>query len=353
MAVVKSEKQKPNTENPSFKDIVGQDHPLSFLKNALSIGQLPHAFLFLGIDGIGKTSTAMALAQALNCEQRGPDQDACGQCRSCRRFAGGNHPDFQVISPDSESAQPQIKIEQIRELRRQLGFRPLAGQWRVVLVKPAEAMNEPAANALLKTLEEPPQGNLLILTAVSEANLLPTIVSRCRKLTFAPLPPALVVLELIRRRGLDEPQARLAAAITCGSLGQALQLELAELLEQRDQAVAVLAKLQGGTASEILDWAAASSKKNPGLERFFQLAYLWYRDLLALQCGAPAAGLVNQDRLEVLTRDLQGNTPEAIFSRIDALSQARRHLRGNLNVELTLDRLGFQLRQFEGEFLRK
>ncbi|OPX19691.1 MAG: DNA polymerase III subunit delta' [Desulfobacca sp. 4484_104] len=328
-----------------FREILGQERPLNFLKTALRTGQIPHAYLFLGGKGVGKASTAQALAQALNCEQRLADQEACGQCASCRRFAGGNHPDFLVLSPLVDRVGAQIKIEQIRDLRRQLEFPPLAGPWRVTLIKPAEALNEPAANALLKTLEEPPSGNLIILTATTEHDLLPTIVSRCRRLAFLPLPPALVIQELIKRRGLGQTQASLVAALSGGSLGQALEAEFQDLVAQRDQAVAALEKLPQGTTAEILDWATAWTQKTADLENFLLLVRLWYRDLLALHFKVPRAILANQDRLEELTQ-AQTRIPAALLlQRLEALNRAQRQLRANLNVELTLDILGMQLQR--------
>ena len=171
-----------------------------------------------GAAGVGKASVARALAAALNCTQPAADGDACGACPSCRRLAAGTHPDFLVISPEESKA--QIGIEKIRELRRLTDYPPLGGGWRVVLIKPAEALtvqNDAAANALLKTLEEPPPQHLLVLTARGEADLLPTIVSRCHKLAFAPLPSALIIQELERRRSLPRSQAALVAALSGGS----------------------------------------------------------------------------------------------------------------------------------------
>ena len=200
-----------------------------------------------GPRGVGKATTARALAAALNCAQPGEDGDACGTCPSCRRMPAGTHPDFLVISPEESKA--QIKIEQIRELRRLTAYPPLGGGWRVVLIKPAEALtaqNDAAANALLKTLEEPPDRHLLVLTARGEADLLPTIVSRCHKLAFAPLPSALIIQELERRRSLPRPQAALVAALSGGSLGRALALDPEELVRQRDQVLSDLAAAEPG-----------------------------------------------------------------------------------------------------------
>jgi DNA polymerase-3 subunit delta' len=328
-----------------FKDILGQEQVVGFLKRALQKDRMPHALLFIGNEGVGKGSTALALAQALNCENRQPDQDACGQCSSCRLFETGNHPDFWQISPEGESVQPQIKIDQIRELRRQVGFHPLAGNWRVVLLKPAETLNEAAANAFLKTLEEPPAGNLFILTAIGDRDLLPTIVSRCRRLTFGAIPQSILIQELQHRKGLSPEQASLVAAIHYGSLGRALAEELPDLLAKRDQVANELEVLQKGAIGEVLQWAADKGKKTTNLDSFIVLARLWYRDLLALTCQAPAGQLVNQDRLAELVRQQQQMRGSLILERLEALSSLQRQLRTNLNIELTLNHFSLEWRQ--------
>ncbi len=321
-----------------LRDILGQDRVVGFLRQSLRSNQIPHALLFLGSEGVGKESTALALAQALNCENRQPDQDACGQCRSCRLYALGNHPDFWRISPEkSESAQPQIKIDQIRELRRQVGFSPLAGNWRVVLLKPAETLNEAAANAFLKTLEEPPEGNLFILTAIGDRDLLPTIVSRCRRLSFGAVPQTILMAELQNRQGLSPEQASLVAAIHYGSLGLALGEDIADLLARRDQIINELGVLQKGSTGEILKWAAQKAKAGAGLEGFIVLARLWYRDLLALTYQAAPGQIINQDRLAALQSQAMNLSSAIILERLDALSRLQRQMRANLNSELALN----------------
>jgi DNA polymerase-3 subunit delta' len=351
-----SKKEQETTNKPSspesglvfFRDILGQDWVVSHLKTAMRRGRLSHAYLFLGPDGVGKASTARALAAALNCAQPAADGDACGQCPSCRRLNAGTHPDFLAITPPSEGSQAQIKIEQIRELRRLTGYPPLGGGWRVVLIKPAEALsalNEAAANALLKTLEEPPPGHLLVLTARGEADLLPTIVSRCHKLAFAPLPSALIRRELESRRGLPPAQAALVAALSGGSLGRALILEPEELVRQRDQALADLAQLDRGSATAVLEWAQRLTKNRGDLDDFLLLAQLWYRDLLLSYFQAPASHLAHQDLLPALAQARAAGQPETWFAKFRALGAAQRQLQANLNPELTLNILGFRLQR--------
>ena len=226
-----------------FRQILGQELVISHLRTAREKGRLSHAYLFLGPEGVGRASTARALAAALNCLTPLEDGDACGVCALLPPPGGRHPPDFLVIEP-TESL--QIRIDQIRELSRLTNYPPLGDGWRVALIKPAEAINEAAGNALLKTLEEPPERHLLVLTAQAEADLLPTIVSRCHKLAFAPLPTALVARELEGRRGLAAAQAQLLAALSGGYLGRALTLDPEAILAQRRQ---VLDDLQALTSS--------------------------------------------------------------------------------------------------------
>ncbi|MCK9375870.1 MAG: DNA polymerase III subunit delta' [Syntrophobacterales bacterium] len=327
-----------------FREILGQEWVVSHLKGAMRAGRLSHAYLFLGPEGVGKATTARALAAALNCAQPGGDGDACGVCPSCRRLAAGTHPDFLVISPDEKKT--QISIEQIRELRRLTEYPPLGGGWRVVLIKPAEAlsvMNDAAANALLKTLEEPPPQHLLVLTARGEADLLPTIVSRCHKLAFAPLPAALIIRELESRRGIPPARAALVAALSGGSLGRALTLDPEELVRQRDQVLSDLERLHRGSAAAVLDWAQRLTKNRGDLDSFLLLAQLWYRDLLLSHFQAPSSLLAHQDLLPALAQARAQGRPETWFATFTALGAAQRQLQANLNPELTLDILGLHI----------
>ena len=190
---------------PGFESIIGQDRPIRILTTLLQAGAVPHALLFTGIEGIGKQNAAVVFAMACNCAgghansepeseinasvngddstKRPPITNPCGICKPCRKIESGSHPDFIRIKP----AGAFIKIEQIRALCQTLAMKPYEAGMRVVVISDAQEMNSAAGNALLKVLEEPPAGTILILVANHTSGLLPTIVSRCRHIRFNPI----------------------------------------------------------------------------------------------------------------------------------------------------------------------
>ena len=192
----------------SFTDIIGQKKPLALLRSALVNDRLPHAYLFLGPDGVGKHTMALAMARAIHCDKS--KGDFCGQCLNCSRITGGNHPDVRVVEPSP--GKKEISIQQIRELERELNYRSFTGNAKIAIVDPATLMNSSSQNALLKTLEEPPKDCLIVLIAAHAGGLLPTLRSRCVRITFAPLARAEVAVFLQSRPGTNGADAQFAAA---------------------------------------------------------------------------------------------------------------------------------------------
>lgn len=185
--------------------------------------KLPHALLMQGRKGVGKLDFARALAQGLLCESPHVSGHGCGECLACNWIAQGNHPDFRCMEPEAltdtgeagenkgKKASRQIRIEQVRELEGLINLSAHRNGMRVIIVHPAEAMNINAANALLKTLEEPPANTLFILITHQPQYLLPTVRSRCRKISF-PVPPLEQSLSWLREQGVTDPAPFLAQA---------------------------------------------------------------------------------------------------------------------------------------------
>jgi len=188
-----------NTTTATFESIIGQRRAIGLLTRMVEKDRVPHALLLTGIDGIGKQTAAKAMAMAMNClTPRGAL--ACRECASCRKMLSGNHPDLIIVEPSGVF----IKIDQIRTLQKRLMFAPIQGGRRSVIVNDAHTMNAEASNAMLKTLEEPPDNTHLVLTAQQTSDLLPTIVSRCQHVGFEPLSPESIAQRLFETEGVDE-----------------------------------------------------------------------------------------------------------------------------------------------------
>jgi len=219
-----------------FADIRDQDGALAALTRALVAGKVPHAYLFEGPAGVGKRLAARAWAMALNCE--GGGADSCGACESCRKIGADVHPDVRWLTlPEGKR---RIPIEAVREAERWIAVRPHEGRSKVLIVEPAEQMSDQAANALLKTLEEPRPGSFLALVTSRASSLLPTVRSRCQRLRFGPLGRE-TVTDILVEQGADREEAELVASLSEGSVERAAGY-LGEELAGRIERVMTLAE---------------------------------------------------------------------------------------------------------------
>lgn len=336
-----------------FSKILGQERAKRILKQVLAREKIPHAYLFTGIPGIGKTTTAGALSMALNCESP-VDGDGCGHCPSCRMMLGGNFPDFGVIKVLPEKN--NILIEQIRELNRKIGFVPYA-KYRVSVIYQAEWMTDEAANSFLKTLEEPPPGNILILNATEPRNLLPTIVSRCQRVAFQPLAREDMIHWLVKEKKLDEERADLLARISTGSLGRALMLFRGNVLDKREQWLSRLIDLPGlskGKGFEMaLECAQEASKMdldttaegNAGVLDMLAIWESWYRDLLIISTGELNHLVVNMDFYDQLKNIVKYFKINSLIDSLFTIDRARRDLKKNRNTKLVMEHTVLGLRR--------
>ncbi|MGW8195471.1 MAG: DNA polymerase III subunit, partial [Desulforhopalus sp.] len=254
----------------------------------------------------------------------------------------GNHPDLILVEPDGAA----IKIGQIRELKHQLTFPPLEAAVRVVILEDIHTMRREAANSLLKTLEEPPSGNLLILTANTSGKILPTILSRCQILHFGPLDHADMAQVLMREDRLEENEALTLAAVAEGSIGRAKLFQQQDLLGLRREVVEdVLLKQHDGadTIARIfrLSEKAAALKEN--LSEFLALLRLWYRDLVLTATGGPETSIANKDLAPSLQTATEQWSLKQLHEKLHRLDQAEKQLQRNCSRTLVLETLFFDL----------
>lgn len=317
-----------------FADIIGQQKQLTILASALANGRLHHAYLFVGPEGVGKHLIAIALAKALHCSE--VQNDFCGSCVNCRRIADGNHPDVRVIEP--LSGKKEISIQQIRELERELNYRSFTGKRKIAVIDPATLLNPSSQNALLKTLEEPPQDSLIVLIAPNGGGLLPTLRSRCLRLSFAPLTRKEIAGFLQSQHGVNGADAEFIAALGMGSIGAALALDKTELIEKRKIWTDKLGALKSRDYHGAMMAAEALAANREEALSFLKWAESWYRDLLIYSVAKDSDDLVNLDmRPQIEQQSLQQGTDSAL--RVIAQSAgATARIQRNLNRRMVLEK---------------
>jgi len=296
---------------------------------------------------VGKYTVALYLAQLANCEDATADHP-CGRCGTCRQIAASSHPDVIHLLPDPSRASPTISVAQVREVVRRTGYHRYNARRRFILVDPAEAMNAPAANALLKTLEEPPAGTGFILIATNASSLLPTIRSRCQQVRFAAVEES-EILRWLNGKGVDH--AERVARMCHGCPGRAMALVNGGLAEQtalRDDLLQVI----GADLDHIFSW---SSKLTAGKSRAVWSARVLrlldtidelLRDAAIVGSNADQP-LLNADMPQVVTQWSQALWPAGVTRCAAATAQARtnleRNVSGRLLVEALITRIATEL----------
>ncbi len=314
--------------------VYGHDWAQTLLRRALLRNETRHAYLFLGPEHIGKTTLARAFAQALTCEHPTDEAGlgACGQCRSCRLAAEGMHPDHRFFSPVGN----QLLIDQIREVVREAALSPVESRYKVFVLTDFERANVNAANALLKTLEEPSVTTRIILISHQPSGLLDTIISRCQLLRLRPLSEDTIGLALQERFGLEAGAARRLARLSNGRIGRAFALaQDPESWQTYNQRIQQLNEVLSYSPAQRIAYAQTLEKQGQ-LETLLQEWLLWWRDVLLIQNNTPAL-VVNEEHLDELKALAEQLDASHVRRFVDAMMTTSRYLRKNVNKQLALE----------------
>jgi DNA polymerase III subunit delta' len=310
----------------SFSRVIGYDRNISLLRRALAAGKLSHAYLFHGIDGSGMKEAAIALVEAIFCN----GIDGCGECPSCRKVAGLRHPDLHYLQPDGAF----IKIDQIRELQKELSYRPFEAPKKACIIEDAEKMNISAANAFLKTLEEPSGDAILILMTTHVDAVLPTILSRCQQLRFPSLPTETIAAQL-REKGTDEDSARIAAALAGGSIERAQEIAEGDWLQARKSLLEKIVALSPGEIIPLFAAAEETAKDKDSAIHLVDLLNVFWRDVLLTHSGSPE--IINTDLLPLIRSVSERNSLERVIEKLERISRTRQALSRNANPRLAVE----------------
>lgn len=339
-----------------WNDIVGHEWAVQLLDGSIKNGRMGHAYLITGPEQIGKTLLARTFAQGLNCEAPFKERP-CGHCRTCRLITADRHPDIRLLEPEvSDRGKLNIKIDQIRALQSELNLSPYEGRYRVAILKRIDTANLNAANAFLKTLEEPPQNVVLILTALDSSSLLPTIVSRCQTLVLRSLKAEQIEEHLMTNCGVGAEEALLLSHIAGGRIGWAIEASKNEaLLNERQQYLSLLREALDGNRVHRFAEADKLAHKPEFLPAILRIWLSWWHDLTLLAFRnhkfgpmLPISNIDLKHQLDILAHSWEREKIMAGFKQTELAIWQLEH---NANTRLVLENLflkyPFPIKSFE------
>ena len=328
-------------------DAVGHDRAVAALQRGLDSDRVSHSLLIAGPPQVGKTTLAIDIARAVNCES---NHRPCSNCGQCRRISSGMHPDVRIVGLEkarSGRLRTLISIEQVRDVQRETSLLPFEGRYRVIIFENAELFSEEAANSLLKTLEEPPERVLIVLVATDTRSLLPTIVSRCRLVQLRPVPAATIADLLIERKSLSEDRAREIAGLASGRAGWAVQAaEDPDMLKRVSNVLDEVESVVSSPLTERFDYAASLADRFPRDRRSvysdLELWLSWWRDVLLIGLEKPEL-VSNVARIESLSQAADRLSPTSVTNAIRTVMRTTFLLERNVSPRLALEGMMLKL----------
>lgn len=318
----------------SFSEIVGHEQIKEHMQAAIRDKKPFHAYLFQGEEGVGKEALARTFAAGLQCQSESADKP-CKECVSCRQMESGNQPDVIWVTREKAS----LGVDEIREqLCNTMDIKPFSSPYKIYLVPEAEKMTEAAQNALLKTIEEPPEYGIVILMTSNISALLPTIQSRCLTMEFRPLSTAVVESYVKEHCQVPDYQARASAAFAQGNLGKAMRYAKSEdFIERKDHIISLLRHVEQMDLSEMLAVIRDLGTRKDEVRDYIDLMVLWYRDVLLFKATKDINQLLFQDEASYISREASHRSYEKIEEILQAFEKAKVRLRANVNFDITME----------------
>ena len=319
-----------------FTDIIGQEQLKEHLQNAISTNKVSHAYIIHGERNSGKEFIARIFSMALQCEKGGVEP--CGECHSCKQALSHNQPDIIYISHEKPNT---IGVEDIRtQINGDIDIKPYSSPRKIYIMNEGEKMTVQAQNALLKTLEEPPEYAVILILTTNVDELLPTILSRCVVLHMKPVTDVQVKKFLMEELGVPDYKANICVAFARGNIGKAKLLASSEEFEKvKDEAITLAKYINDMEINEIVKAIKKISEYKFDVNDYLDILSVWYRDVLLFKATKDINSLIFKEEIQQIMKVSDRSTYEGIETIVNALQQAKRRLEANVNFDLTMELL--------------
>lgn len=324
-----------------FEDILGNEHILSHFRKAIEYGKISHAYILNGEKGMGKKTLAKAFAQTLLCEEGGVVP--CGKCHSCIQAATDNNPDIIYIEPDKPTT---LSIDHIRgTLVNDIDLKPYSYKYKVYIINDAQLMNIAAQNAILKTIEEPPDYAVILLLTTNASGFLQTVLSRCVKLDMQPLKKDMVKKYLMEKVKVVDYQAEVAVSFAGGNLGKAKELSTsAEFSGMLEEVVSLLKYIKDMQSYEVVAAVKRATDYKFLFEDYIDLMMIWFRDVLIYKASQNVNDLIFKSEISTIKKYAENTSYNGIESILQAMDKAKVRLKANVNFDIAIEMMFLTIR---------
>ncbi len=325
-----------------FNNIIGHEEIIRHIKNAIETGKVSHSYIFTGEPGSGKKLLAATFATTLQCEEK--KAEPCMKCDSCKKAIGKNHPDIIMVSHEKPGT---ISIDEIREqVINDVAIKPYCSPYKIYIIADAEMMTIQAQNALLKTIEEPPEYAVIMLLTSNADSLLPTIQSRCVRLDLKVVDDSLVKKYLMEHLHIPDYQAEIDASFAQGSIGRAKEAATSEEFSVMTQnALKILKYANTMEVYELTDAIKNITTDKQNINDYLDIFQFWFRDVLMFKATKEIDNLVFKQEINYIKEQASERSYENLEKILEALEKTKVRLRANVNVELALELLFLTIRE--------
>lgn len=319
-----------------FDEIIGHQHVIAHFQNAIKLNKISHGYILNGEEGAGKNLLASEFSKALQCEEK--SVNSCGYCKSCKQADTKNHPDIIWITHEKPNS---IGVNDLREqLITDIQIKPYSSKYKIYIIDEAEKMTVQAQNALLKTIEEPPEYGVILLLTINADGFLPTILSRCAILNLRAIDNMQIKKYLMEKYEIPDYKANICVSFAQGNIGKAIKLASSERFDEiKEQVVKLLKNISNMEHSALLDYVKEMEIYKQDINEYLDLMLVWYRDVLLFKVTNDINGLVFRGEYSSISKAAISSSYEGLEIIISAIDKAKVRLRANVNFGLTIELL--------------